>query len=79
MQDSYTVDVHCARMGSDGEANPIVATLQVDDSEGVMRCQCYVIESVALPRVQEVSCGLFATQCPFTQNLNTNISYGATP
>ena len=69
----YNLDLYCAITQSGEEANPLVATLDVDETRGRIRCFCYVIVNNAdNPRSSPVECALYTTRCPTNFYLNTS-------
>ena len=62
----YNLAMYCAITNPRTEQNPIITTLNVDESNNQMRCYCYVdVNSDDFTRA-EIECALFATRCPIT-------------
>ena len=70
VEDYYNLDLYCAVTSSNGEANPIITTLEVDEINNLVKCSCYVTVSSSDFQRQVVDCGIFATRCPNTYYFN---------
>ena len=61
------IDVYCAVSDPRGEENPQMATLRVSETTNEVWCYCFV--TAYKDRQGVVSCSLYATRCPITQEL----------
>lgn len=73
IQGQYITNVYCARSDSDNEINPTVTTLH-NPGTGTVSCLCYVVvPNEDYPQTNQVECGLYFTQCPILQNIDTTL------
>lgn len=71
--DVYNLDVTCAVEDSTLRA-PIVATLEVSEQTGNMRCLCYVVvTATGAPGPNNLGCNMYVTSCPASQSLQVTI------
>ena len=71
--DVYNLDVTCAVEESSSRA-PIVATLEVSEQTGNMRCLCYVVvTSTGTLGPNNLGCNMYVTSCPTSQSLQVTI------
>ena len=72
--DLYSLDVTCAVEESTSLA-PIVATLQVSENTGNMRCLCYVVvTSTSALGPSNLDCHMFIKRCPSSETLQVTIN-----
>ena len=63
----HNIDVYCAVSDPRGEENPQMATLRVREATNEVWCYCFV--TAYKSRQGVVSCSLYVTRCPTTQEL----------
>ena len=63
----HNIDVYCAVSEPRGEENPQMATLRVREATNEVWCYCFV--TAYKSRQGVVSCSLYVTRCPTTQEL----------
>lgn len=72
--DLYNLDITCAVEESTLRA-PIVATLEVSENSGNMRCLCYVVvTSTSALGPSNLGCNLYITRCPLSESLQVTIN-----
>ena len=72
--DVYNLDVTCAVEESTLRA-PIVATLEVSEQTGNMRCLCYVVATTTSTLgPNNLGCNMYVTSCPTSQSLQVTIN-----
>ena len=72
--DQYNLDITCAVEESTARA-PIVATLQVSENTGNMRCLCYVVvTSTSALGPSNLGCNMYVTRCPLSEELQVTIN-----
>lgn len=68
----YNLNLYCAISEPGTEQNPLLVTLDIDQTGNSVRCFCYVIVNNSdVPRSSPVQCALYATRCPTNFHLNT--------
>ena len=68
----HNLNLYCAITESGSEQNPLLVTLDIDQTRNAVRCFCYVIVNNSdVPRASPVQCALYATRCPTNFHLNT--------
>ena len=72
--DLYNLDITCAVEESTARA-PIVATLEVSENTGNMRCLCYVVvTSTSALGPSNLGCNMYITRCPLSEELQVTIN-----
>lgn len=72
--DLYNLEVTCAVEESTLRA-PIVATLEVSENSGNMRCLCYVVvTSTGALGPNNLACIMYITRCPLSQSLQVTVN-----